>query len=312
MKRVILTGGTGFVGANLARRLIGAGHEVHLFLRPEHSPWRIAEIRKEVRAHELDLRDAESTTQAVRLIRPDWIFHLATYGSYPAQTDVHRMVRTNVFGTMSLVNACLQTGFEAFINTGSSSEYGWKDHAPREDETLEPNSDYAVTKASATRFCQDVAGSQGVNLQTLRLYSVYGPFEEPSRFIPTLVACGLQKRLPTLANPDTARDFVFVDDVVDAYLMAASTPPRESGAIYNVGTGVQTSLREAVEVARRVLDLTVEPVWQTLPARAWDTNIWIADSSRIADGLGWQPRFNFEQGFRATVEWVRQAYVRQA
>ena len=295
------------MGANLARRLIGAGHEVHLFLRPEHSPWRIAEIRQDVRAHELDLRDAESTAQAVNLVRPDWIFHLATYGSYPSQTDAQLMVRTNVFGTMNLVNACLQTGFEAFINTGSSSEYGWKDHAPREDETVEPNSDYAVSKVSATRFCQDVAGSHGVNIQTLRLYSVYGPFEEPSRFVPTLIACGLRNELPTLANPDTARDFVFVDDVVDAYLVTASTPPRESGAIYNVGTGVQTTLREAVEVARRVLNLTVEPEWQTFPARGWDTNVWIADNSKIAEQLGWQPRFNFEQGFRATVEWVRQA-----
>lgn len=305
MKRVILTGGSGFVGANLARRLVTDGHELHLFLRSEHRDWRLSDILKDITTHEVDLRDSAHVTALVESIAPEWVFHLATYGAYPNQTDERRMVQTNVFGTMNLVNACLQSGCESFINTGSSSEYGLKDHAPSEDETLEPNSAYAVTKAAATRFCQDAAGAHAANLQNLRLYSVYGPFEDPWRLIPTLIIRGLSGELPPLANPETARDFVYVDDVVDAYLLAASAEPRERGEIYNVGTGVQTSLREAVEVARRVLNITVEPEWKSLSPRTWDTDIWIADNSKFAERFGWQPRFDFEQGFRATVDWAR-------
>lgn len=293
------------MGASLARRLVSDGHELHLFLRFEHRDWRLSEILKDTTTYEVDLRDSARITALVESIAPEWVFHLATYGAYPNQTDERRMVQTNVFGTMNLVNACLQDGCESFINTGSSSEYGLKEHAPSEDETVAPNSAYAVTKAAATRICQDLALAHAANVQTLRLYSVYGPFEDPWRLIPTLITRGLRGELPPLANPQTARDFVFVDDVVDAYLLAATAEPREHGAIYNVGTGVQTSLREAVEVARRVLEISVEPKWESMPARTWDTDVWIADNSKFAKRFGWQPRFDFEQGFRATVEWFK-------
>ena len=184
MKRVILTGGTGFVGANLARRLLRDGHEVHLLVRPNYQPWRIEEIRPDVRLHELHLHDAEAVARVVSQIRPDWVFHLAVHGAYSWQTDWEQMVRTNIQGTMSLVSACLKTGFEAFVNTGSSSEYGFKDHAPAESEPLEPNSHYAVTKAAATMFCRHTAQSRRVHLPTLRLYSVFGPYEDPGRLLP--------------------------------------------------------------------------------------------------------------------------------
>src|SRR6058998_3106401 len=187
MKRVLLTGGTGFVGANLARRLLQSGHEVHLLVQPRHTGWRIEAIRDDLRLHEVDLADGERLGNLVRRIGPDWVFHLAAHGAYSWQRDLGQIVRTNILGTMNLVGACVATGFEGFVNTGSSSEYGFKDHAPAETEALEPNSYYAVTKASATLFCRFTARARSVNLPTLRLYSVYGPYEEPSRLIPALI-----------------------------------------------------------------------------------------------------------------------------
>lgn len=305
MKRVILTGATGFVGANLARRLLNDGQEVHLLVRPGYTPWRIRAIRSDVCLHEVDLRDPEVLARVVGDIRPDWVFHLAACGAYSWQTDLRRMVQTNIMGTINLVEACLKTGFEAFVNTGSSSEYGFKDHAPSEREWLEPNSYYAVTKASATLFCHYAAKSQGVHLVTLRLYSVYGPYEEPTRLIPTLILRGLKGELPPLVNPDIARDFVYVEDVNEAYLLAATRPNQQPSTVYNVGTGVQTSLREVVDLARRVMGITVEPVWRSMPNRQWDTSVWVADNRKIKDGLGWRPRHTFEQGFRLMVNWFR-------
>jgi len=106
----------------------------------------------------------------------------------PSQVDVQRMLQTNIFGTANLVQACLKTGFDTFVNTGSSSEYGFKDHAPSENELPEPNSHYAVAKVSATMFCQFTARNQKVHIPTLRLYSVYGPFEEPTRLLPRVIS----------------------------------------------------------------------------------------------------------------------------
>jgi len=305
MKLVILTGATGFVGANLARRLLKDGHAVHLLVRHGYAPWRIEMIRDHVRLYEVDLGDPQAVNTVVSRIKPDWIFHLAAYGAYSSQTDLSRMAQTNIIGTMNLVNACLQAGFEAFVNTGSSSEYGFKDHAPTENEWIDPNSHYAITKAAATHFCRYTARSKNVRIPTLRLYSVYGPYEDPSRLMPTLIRRGLRGELPPLVNPDIARDYVYTEDVNDAYLLAAAAPDQEPGAVYNVGTGVQTTLRDVVEVARRVMGIVVEPDWGSMPNRHWDTNVWVSDNRKIITELGWNPRYTFEQGFRLMVDWMR-------
>ncbi len=305
MKRVILTGATGFVGANLTRRLLQQGHELHLLVHPGYTAWRIAAIRDSVSMHEVDLCDPEALEHIVGRIHPDWVFHLAAHGAYSWQTDLRRMVQTNIVGTVNLVEACLVTGFEAFVSTGSSSEYGFKDHAPAESEQVEPNSYYSATKCSATLFCRYAARSHGVNLHTLRLYSVYGAFEDDRRLIPTVIRRGMQGDLPPLADPGSAHDYVYVEDVCDAYLLAAGSPEQEPGSIYNVGTGVQTSLRDVVEIARRTLKIATEPRWGSLPNYAWDTSVWVADSRKIQHALGWRPRHGFEAGFRLTAEWFR-------
>jgi len=303
MKRVLMTGGTGFVGANLARRLLHDGHELHLLIRPAHTAWRIEPIRRDVHLHTVDLTDAQGVARMVGAVRPDWVFHLAAHGAYPVQTNIEEMIRTNVQGTVNLVEACVATGFEAFVNTGSSSEYGWKDHAPAETEPLEPNSHYAITKASGTLFCRFTGRAHRVRLTTLRLYSVYGPWEEPTRLMPTLIRRGRRGELPRLVDPGVARDYVYVDDVVEAYLLAATRDGQEPGSVFNVGTGVQTSLRDAVTIARRVLGIAAEPAWGSMPNRSWDTTVWVADSRAIRTALGWAPRHDFETGFRRMVSW---------
>jgi dolichol-phosphate mannosyltransferase len=305
MKRVILTGATGFVGANLLRRLLCEGHETHLLVRPAYQPWRIEDIRREVRLHEVHLSDADAVSSVLCRIRPDWVFHLAAHGAYSWQTDWEQMVRTNIQGTMSLVSACLKAGFEAFVHAGSSSEYGFSAHPAAEHQPLEPNSHYAVTKAAATLFCRYTAQTQRVHLPTLRLYSVYGPFEEPARLLPALMIRGLKGELPPLVAPDVVRDFVYVDDVVEAFLLAATVRTPEWGSVYNIGTGVATTLRDVVDVARRVMGIRAEPAWNTMPNRAWDSNVWVGDNRKARDQLGWQPRLSFEAGFRLMLDWFR-------
>ncbi len=303
MKRTILTGATGFVGANLARCLLKEGHRVHILVRPGYSPWRIKSIRDDLEIHEVDFLDKPKLEAIVNVIQPEWVFHLATFGAYSWQTDLYQMVNTNYLGTINLLEACLQTGFDTFINTGSSSEYGFKVSAPDETEWLEPNSHYAVTKASATQYCRYTAQKHNMRVFTLRLYSAFGPYEDPRRLIPTLIRFGFKGTLPPLVSPEVARDYIYIDDVIAAYFLAAMKPDQDSGAIYNIGTGIQTSLGEVVEVARKVLGISQEPEWGTLPQRLWDTNSWVANSLKAQKDIDWHPHFTFEQGFRKMMEW---------
>jgi UDP-glucose 4-epimerase len=302
--RCLVTGASGFIGANLCRRLLKDGHEVHALLRSGYSTWRLDEISGSINVHRSDLCDRR-LAGIVKEISPEWVFHLAAYGAYSSQTDFRRMAKTNITGLVNLCESCLATGFKSFVNTGSSSEYGFKNHKPSEDELLEPNSHYAITKASATNYCRYVARSRNVNMPTLRLYSVYGPFEEPARLMPALIVRGLDKELPPLVNPDVARDYIYIDDVISAYLRAAEQPGRELGAIYNVGTGIQTTMLQVVDVAKNILGITVEAQWGTMPNRKWDTNIWVSDNRKIIRELGWQPEIEFPEGFRLTADWLR-------
>ncbi|NDJ59844.1 MAG: SDR family NAD(P)-dependent oxidoreductase [Chloroflexi bacterium] len=304
-KRVLITGATGFVGANLARRLLSDGHHVHAIARPGYRPWRIQAIRGDLRLHVIDMGDEAAVNHCVAAVRPEWVFHLAVHGAYSSQQAIRTMVQTNIVATINLVEACVQTGVSVIVNTGSSSEYGFKDHAPTEDEAIDPNSYYAVTKSAATHYCRYMAQTHNLPIPTLRLYSVYGPYEEPTRLMPTLIRRGLNGELPPLVNPDVARDYVYTDDVNDAYLLAATQPHPDPGAVYNVGSGVQTTLREVVEVARDVMHISAEPDWGSMANRSWDTSVWVANNAHIKATLGWQPRYTFADGFRAMVDWLR-------
>jgi nucleoside-diphosphate-sugar epimerase len=302
-KRVLVTGGTGFVGANLVRRLLADGHDVAVLAKKETDAWRLADVSTKVHWLHAGLDRSDALEDALGEVKPQWIFHLAAHGAYSWQRDGAAISKTNVLGTANLLEACLEAGFEAFVNTGSSSEYGFKDHAPKEDEALEPTGPYAVAKAAATLYCTQAARSTGARIATLRLYSVYGPWEEPRRFIPQLVARGLEGALPPLASPQTARDYVYVDDVTAAFV-AVATGDFEPGAVFNVGTGRQTTLEDAVDLARRVLHVEVEPDWGSMADRSWDTSTWVADSSRLQDQLGWRPATELEQGLRLTASWL--------
>jgi len=303
-RRILITGASGFVGSNVARRALRDGHEVHLLLRPGHQSWRIDEIARDVRLHSAALQDRDQVTTVVHNIKPDWIFHLAAYGAYSTQKDFDQMVKTNVLGCASLLDACLTLGFDAFVNCGSSSEYGLKDHAPTEDETLEPNSYYAITKASASHYCDLAARTHGARVFTLRLYSIYGPYEEPGRFIPALLVHALRGELPPLVSARTARDYVFVDDACDAVVQVARWPELASG-IYNVCTGVQTSLEQVVSMTRSMLNVSSEPQWGTMSQRSWDSDIWVGSPAKLKREIGWQPTTALQNGIHQTVAWLR-------
>ncbi len=301
-RRVLITGATGFIGLNVARHMIERGHAVHALLRPSRRSWRRDDLGRAT-LHGVDLLDRPALDRLFAALRPEWVLHLAVYGAYASQTDVTTCVRTNVEATINLLDAAARHGVEHFVNTGSSSEYGFKDHAPDELEATEPNSLYAVSKAAATAYAQNVGRSGKLRVTTLRLYSVYGPYEEPTRLIPTVILRGLAGGYPPLVAPETARDFVYVGDVVSAYEAAllADVPP---GAIYNVGTGTQTTLRTVVDVSRAHFGIAADPPWGTMEQRAWDTSTWVANTARIRAELRWSASTTFEDGFRRTAAWL--------
>lgn len=305
-RRALVTGASGFVGANLARRLAADGHAVTATCRPGADLWRVQDATA-LDVRPLDVSDERAVDELIDDLRPQWTFHLAAHGAYSWQTDTRQIFATNLLGAVNLIDACRRTGAcEAFVHAGSSSEYGFKDHAPDEDDSLQPASDYAVAKAAATLYGRQAAGQgDAMRVVTLRLYSVYGPYEDPRRLVPALAIRGLRGELPPLVDPDVARDFVHVDDVVRAFLLAAVDAGH--GTVYNVGSARQTSIREIVRVTRETLEIEAEPQWGSTAQRSWDTTTWVSRTDRIRNDLGWEPQVALDAGFAAMVAWLRDA-----
>jgi len=305
-RRALITGASGFVGASLARRLAQDGHAVTATCRPGADLWRLQDATG-LDVRRLDVCDERAVEALIDNVRPQWTFHLAAHGAYSWQTDTRQIFATNLLGTVNLIGACRRgRACEAFVHAGSSSEYGFKDHAPDEDDALAPASAYAVAKAAATLYGRQAAGAgDAMRVVTLRLYSVYGPYEDPRRLVPALLVRGLRGELPPLVDPDVARDFVCVEDVVRAFLAAAAGA--EHGTVYNVGSARQTTIREIVQITRAALNVEVQPQWGSTAQRSWDTTTWVSRTDRIRRKLGWEPRVALDEGFRAMVAWLRGA-----
>lgn len=302
MATALVTGAGGFVGVNLVRRLLADGHRVTACVRPGGTPWRLAEL-PHLRLLPVDLADPVTVRRAVGAEQPDWIFHLAAHGAYSWQRDLEAMVDVNVRCTGALLDGIRAGDAGMLVHAGSSSEYGAKDHPASETERLDPNSSYAVTKAAATHLCTHAARDEGLPVVTLRLYSVYGPWEEPGRLMPTLVTRARRGELPNLVDARTARDFVYVDDVADAFVRAAASPA-VPGAVLNVGSGRQTTLAELVAIARRVLGIDAEPVWGSMAGREWDIAVWVGDVTAASAHLGWTALTPLDDGLTLVARWL--------
>jgi UDP-glucose 4-epimerase len=302
--RALITGAAGFIGANLVRHLLRAGDEPVAVVRDGPLPWRLRDICDEVSICRADLSNPEAVRRAVRQTRPEVIFHLAAHGAYSWQRDFDEMLAVNVRATEALLEVAREIGAR-LVAAGSSSEYGLKDHAPVETEAVEPNSHYAVTKVCATHLCRLAAETHRQHAVTLRLYSIYGPWEQPGRLMPALVERGLAGQLPPLVAPDTARDFVWVEDACEAFVLAARTELQDPGAVLNVASGVQSTLKSVVDITRELFGIDAEPTWGTMDQRGWDTTVWIGAPAAAGATLGWHAETPLRVGLRRFADWLQ-------
>ncbi len=305
MKRtVVVTGAAGFVGSTVVRRFLTHGYAVHAIVRPGGSLWRINDIRSLIRLHPIGLEDPARLRRLMHRIRPWAIVHFATYGSYPKQSDVSQMIQTNIVGTVNLLSSLTDVAYRHCIVIGSSSEYGKKRKPMTEDELLEPNNYYAATKAAQTHLSLAFSTSNKKPLVVLRLFNVYGPYEEEGRLVRSVIALALIDKPILLATGKEARDFVHVEDVATA-CMCILTRKAIVGEIINLGTGKQTTIEE---LARLIVGLThskSEIRKHAYPGRPWDSTHWQADTTKMRRLLRWTPQIPLSAGLRKTIAWYR-------
>ena len=299
---ILVLGASGFVGAHLLRTLLEVRTDV-VGTTSREPAWRLAGL-PDASVATVDLLARGNLNALLDRVQPATVFDCVAYGAYSFEQDNERIYQTNVLMKQQLVEELLRRGVQCFIHAGSSSEYGAESAAPDERAPATPNSHYAVSKNAAASLVWYAGHHLGLRCANLRLYSVYGPLEDRSRLIPTLVAKAAQGELPPFVEPETSRDFVYVDDVTRAFLCAAvHLRPEHYGESFNIGTGRRTTIRELAETARRLFNIAAEPAFATMESRQWDTRDWYANPARAEAQLDWKPLVELDDGLQRTAKW---------
>lgn len=306
-KKILITGGAGFIGANFVYTFLELGYHVSVLERKEANFWRIEKIRSKVRIYSPDLTNYAQIEKCIKKIRPDIVLHFATYGAYQkTQQDVTLTIDTNLKATVHLINACNAVGIECFINTGTSSEYGIKDKAIKETDALEPDNLYAITKSAAAMYGRMMAKKFGFPMVTIRPIAVYGYFEESQRLIPTIVMSHIKKNRLKLSKPGSVRDFLFIEDMIEAYMLAIKNIKNIKGEIFNIGTGKQHAIWQVVAIAQKISGFGITPEYNQLKTHQTEPAVWVANTSKAKKILAWRPRYTLEAGLRKNFAWFKE------
>lgn len=305
---IIVTGASGFIGANLCLFLAERGRQVLAVDGPASNNWRL-------RAHpliertSLDLTIEKDVRAYLLKHRPSAVLNCAAYGAYPSQNQVDRIYAVNFHAVRHLLETLREIPeCQAFVQAGSSSEYGYQCAAPAEDQSTAPDSHYAVSKVAATALVQLYGKKFKVPAWAFRLYSVYGPYEESSRLIPQLLLKASEGKLPPLVSASISRDFVYVADVCEAFFkIVEQSSTLAKGEVYNLGGGKCTTIGEIVEVVRRDFGVTEVPAWGSMPDRHWDHARWFANPGKAKRDLAWQASTSVPDGLQRTMRWMRES-----
>lgn len=304
--RILVTGGAGFIGSNVADRFVALGHEVGVFddlssgFR-EFVPARAAFFQG-------DLADATALDAAVAEFKPDLVDHHA------AQIDVRKSVsdpvwdaKVNILGSIGLMQACTRHGVKkvVYASTGGALYGEGRSLPATEDHPVNPEAPYGASKHTVEHYLYLWRLLHGLDYTVLRYPNVYGARQNPhgeAGVNAIFIGLMLEGRRPRIfGDGEAVRDYLHVDDVVEANVLALT---RGSGEMVNLGTGVGTSVNDIVRELSRIIGFEEGAIHE--PARPGEVQRIYLDASRAKQVLGWTPRVSFAEGLRRTVEWSRE------
>jgi UDP-glucose 4-epimerase len=307
-KKVVVTGGVGFIGSHLVDKLLELGNKVIIIDdfssgKEENLSHQKNNLNLKIYNKNICDKDIQNLFEGV-----DIVFHVAAIPrvqysiKYPEETN-----KANIDGTLNILEACKKNGVKRVVYSASSSAYGDQDKLPLVD-TMSPNpmSPYALQKLVGEYYCKLYYLIHGIETISLRYFNVYGPRQDPSGgyacLIPKSINLVLEGKSPVIyGDGEQTRDFSFVKDVVEANILAATTENKEAfGEVFNIGNGNNLSVNFVVKSI--IGDKEIKPIYTDPVVEPRDT---LADISKSKAVINWQPKYTFEQGIRETIEWFK-------
>lgn len=299
-RSVLVTGASGFIGLNLTQRLVSEGARVSAFSRA--SSWTGPGRVPGVRIFSGDVREAETVRRAIDGSDPTVVFNLASTRFNPPGTSEGEHFDVIAGGTSNLLTALQDRTAIRLVQAGSGAEYGAGSNL-REDAPVQPATTLGSAKAAATKLIQAAVTERAQNAVILRIFTPYGPWDHPGRLIMWAADRAFAGLDIPISDGRQKRDFVYVEDVVDALLLAGEHRV-PSGSIFNVSSKRSTSVLEAVAAVIEIVGSSARPVSNAIPTRAdeiWELS---GDNSAAAVQLGWRPRTSLHDGLVKTCAWV--------
>ena len=312
MSKYLITGGAGFIGCNMARFLLGKGHDVVVldnFSTGKRE--NVTDILGRIELIEADIRDRGAIERAATSCAA--IFHLAALGSVPRSVeDPLTSHDVNVNGTINVLEVARSKGPRRVVFAASSSAYGNQVELPKHEKMVpSPISPYAASKLAGESYMQAYAASYGLETLCLRYFNVFGPFQDPqgayAAVIPAWVSRLLRGQSPIVyGDGEQSRDFCYIGNVCQANWLAANADAKAcNGQTLNIACNKSTSLNEILKLLNRLLGTKVEAIYQ--PLRAGDVKHSLADISAAAAVIGYKPEVFFEEGLKKSIEWYRKS-----
>jgi UDP-glucose 4-epimerase len=309
MTRCVVTGGAGFIGSTLARRLVAEpGFQVRVLdnLLTGHAK-NLDEVRSRIEFDQADIRDYSATARAIA--GADVVFHLAAIPSVPRSIrEPAPSHEVNIDGTFNVFRACSEAKIKRVVYAASSSAYGDTEVLPKVETMLpRPKSPYAVQKLLGEYYASVFHGCFALETVALRFFNVYGERQDPSSpysgVLSLFMRALIERRSPTIfGDGEQTRDFTYVEDVAGLCLKAARAPG-VGGKMYNAGNGHRYSLNQVWESLEKIEGVSLKPVYA--PWREGDVRDSQADTTAARRDLGHDPQFTLDQGLRRTLAWYR-------
>ncbi len=309
-KRVLVTGGTGFIGSHLTRRLVSFGAETAVTTKYNSvvDNIRVVDLWNDLTIIEADLRNLDSAQQ-IKKFAPDVIFHLAAY-NHVGDSFIHmsEAMDSNAKGTVNLLQS--YDKYERLVYMSTSEVYGYQTEVPF-IETMKPSpiSPYSIGKYSGELFAQMLMEQMGLPITVVRPFNAFGPYQSTRAVIAEMILACLSGKEIKSTNGTQTREFNFVDNLIDGIILAASTE-KSMGTVLNLGSGREIAICDLIRLIHHETGSTSDLKIGALEDRP--TEIWrmCADSERARTILGWEPAISFEDGLRQTIAWYRR-YVEE-
>jgi nucleoside-diphosphate-sugar epimerase len=299
--KVLVTGGTGFIGSFLVKQLIKDGHAVFILARLGSSYKRIEDVINRVEIINVDYTNLEVSEDQILKCDPEIFFHLGWYGVENKLHNDDDMISVNLKTSISLSKIILKSNIKTVIALGSQAEYGPYTSVINESYSANPTTLYGIAKLAAYNIFNYYMKTKEIRLVWLRLFSSYGPSDNANWLIPYLIKTLAEGKSPTLTKGEQIWDYIYIDDVVTAIITCAQT--EKAKGIYNLGAGIGYSLKMVITKIRNMVNHEIQLNFGELPYKQNQVMVLQADNTKLKLETGWQPLVELDEGLESTVNW---------